>query len=169
MIETERLLLRAWRDDDFDELARLNADPRVVRYLTPGGRAMSREETEAQLEHFRRHWRDHGFGIWAAEERATGRLVGRIGLSYHRLWPDEPELGWKLDPAVWGRGYATEGGAAGLAYAFETLRVPRVVSIIHPENDPSIRVAERLGFSVDGTLPWSEAGIDLLRFAVERG
>jgi RimJ/RimL family protein N-acetyltransferase len=169
VIETERLVLRGWREDDLDELARLNADPRVVRYLTPGGRAMSREETEAQLERFRRHWREHGFGIWAVDERETGRLVGRIGLSYHRLWPDEPELGWKLDPTVWGRGYATEAGAAGLAYAFETLRVPRVVSIIHPENEPSIRVAERLGFSVDGTLLWPEAGIGLLRFAVERG
>ncbi len=66
---------------------------------------------------------------------------------------------------VWGRGYATEGGAASLAYAFETLRVARVVSIIHPANEPSIRVATRLGFSLDGTLLWPETGEDLLRFA----
>ncbi len=165
MLETRRLRLREWRDEDVDVLVRLNADPRVVRYLTPGGRPMSRAETEVQLQCFRIHWREHGFGIWAAEERQTGRVVGRIGLSYHRLWPGEPELGWKLDPAVWGRGYATEGGTAGLTYAFETLRVARVVSIIHPENEPSIRVAKRLGFSLDGTLLWPETAEDLLRFA----
>lgn len=147
----------------------MNADPRVVRYLTPGGRPMSRAETEAQLARFRSHWREHGFGIWAVEERATRRLVGRVGLSYHRLWPEEPELGWKLDAAVWGRGYATEGGAAGLAYAFETLGVPRVVSIIHPENERSLRVARRLGFVPDGTLLWPETGEDLLRLAAMRG
>lgn len=168
MIETERLLLRGWRDEDVDALAQMNADPRVVRYLTPGGRPMSRSETEAQLERFRAHWREHGFGIWAVEERETGALVGRIGLSYHRLWPEEPELGWKLDPSVWGRGYATEGGASGLAYAFETLAAPRVVSIIHPENEPSIRVARRLGFAPDGALLWPETGEDLLRLAAAR-
>jgi RimJ/RimL family protein N-acetyltransferase len=167
-LETARLLLRRWRDDDLDELLRLNRDPRVVRYLTPGGRPMSRAETEAQLDRFRRHWQEHGFGIWAAEERASGRLVGRIGLAYHRLWPAEPEVGWKLDPDVWGRGYATEGGAASLRHAFETLGSARVVSIVQPDNAPSIAVMERLGLSLDGALWWPEGTVDLLRYALGR-
>jgi RimJ/RimL family protein N-acetyltransferase len=167
-IETARLRLRRWRDDDLDELARLNRDPRVVRYLTPGGRPMSRNETEAQLRRFRRHWEEHGFGIWAAEERECGRLVGRIGLAHHRLWPSEPEVGWKLAPDVWGRGYASEGGAASLRHAWETLDTRRVVSIVHPDNARSIRVIERLGLSLDGTVWWPEGRLELLRYAIER-
>jgi RimJ/RimL family protein N-acetyltransferase len=167
-VETERLRLRQWRDEDLDELARLNADPRVVRWLTPGGRALSREETAAQLERFRRHWAEHGFGLWAVEERETGRFVGRIGVHFHRLWPEEPEVGWKLDPEVWGRGYATEGGAASIRHAFDVLGAPRVVSIVHPENTPSLRVVARLGLELDGRLDWPEGGAELLRYALRR-
>jgi RimJ/RimL family protein N-acetyltransferase len=129
---------------------------------------MSRAETEAQLERFHRHWLEHGFGIWAVEERATGRLVGRIGLSYHRLWPTEPEVGWKLDPEVWGRGYATEGGRASVRHAFEALGTPRVVSIVHPENTASIAVMRRLGLEHDGDLWWPEGELELLRYALRR-
>ena len=167
-LETARLRLRPWRDDDLDEIARMNADPRVTRWLTPTGAPISREETAAQLARFRAHWEQHGFGLWAVEERTTGALVGLIGIQYHRLWPADPELGWKLDPAVWGRGYATEGGAAALRHAFETLGRKRVVSIIHPENAPSIRVAERLGFAPADRVHWPDGGIDLAVYAVGR-
>ncbi len=146
----------------------MNADPRVVRYLTPGGRPLSRAETEEQVRRFEWHWGEHGFGIWAVEEKASGRLAGRIGIQYHRLWPDDPEVGWKLDPAVWGRGYATEGGRASIRHAFGTLDVPRVVSIVHPANAPSIAVMERLGLTLAGRLWWPEAELDLLRYALER-
>jgi RimJ/RimL family protein N-acetyltransferase len=129
---------------------------------------MSRAETEAQLKRFRRHWLEHGFGVWAVEERATGRLLGRIGLSYHRLWPTEPEVGWKLDPEVWGRGYATEGGRASVRHAFEALGMPRVVSIVHPENTASIAVMRRLGLEHDGDLLWPEGELELLRYALRR-
>ena len=168
VLETPRLRLRQWRDGDADEIARMNADPRVSRWLTPTGAPISFAETAAQLARFRRHWEEHGFGIWAVEERKTGSLVGRIGLQYHRLWPDEPELGWKLDPAVWGRGYATEGGAAGLRHAFETLGRDLVVSIIHPRNEPSIRVAERLGERPHAHVDWPDGGIALEVYAIER-
>ena len=112
---------------------------------------MTREETADQLARFRRGWEEHGFGIWAVEELESGRLVGRVGLSYHRLWPSDPEVGWKLDPDVWGRGYATEAGAASLRHAFETLGFERVVSIALPQNTASIRVMDRLGIE-----PWRE-------------
>jgi RimJ/RimL family protein N-acetyltransferase len=167
-LDTARLRLRLWRDDDLVRLAELNADPRVTRWLTPTGGPISRDETTAQLARFRRHWDEHGFGIWAVEERASGELLGRIGLQYHRLWSHDPELGWKLDPAVWGRGYATEGGLASLRHAFEMLGLARVVSIIHPENAPSIRVAERLGFAIEGALDWPEGRVALDRYALGR-
>ena len=144
----------------------MNADPRVSRWLTPTGAPVPREGTAAQLAHFGAHWEEHGFGTWAVEELESGRLVGRIGLQYHRLWPHEPELGWKLDPSVWGRGYATEGGAAGLRHAFETLGCDRVVSVIHPRNEPSIRVAERLGERPHARVDWPEGGVALDVYAI---
>jgi RimJ/RimL family protein N-acetyltransferase len=165
---TARLRLRLWRDEDLDRLAELNADPRVTRWLTPTGGPISREETAAQIARYRRHWDEHGFGVWAVEERETDALVGRIGLQYHRFWPHDPELGWKLDPAVWGRGYATEGGAAGLRHAFETLGRDRVVSIIHPRNLPSTRVAERLGFAPNDHVDWPDGGLALDVYAIGR-
>jgi RimJ/RimL family protein N-acetyltransferase len=139
-----------------------------MRYLTPCGRALSWAETEEQLRRLRRHWHEHGFGTWAAEEKVSGRLVGRIGLSYHRLWPEEPEVGWKLDPDVWGRGYATEGGAASVRHAFEMVAAPRVVSLVHPDNAASIAVVQRLGLALDGTIWWPEGKLELLRYAIRR-
>jgi RimJ/RimL family protein N-acetyltransferase len=127
---------------------------------------MTRGATEAQLARFREHWEEHGFGLWAVEERKTRRFLGRIGLQYHRLWPHDPELGWALDPALWGQGFATEGGAVALAHAFDTLGFDRVVSIVLPANVPSLRVMERLGFVEWRRLPsqWGELAVH----AIER-
>ena len=138
----------------------LNGDERVYRYLS--GSAYSRDQTEAQLARFRDHWERHGFGIFAVEERETGALVGRCGPAFHRLWPDHPELGWMLDPAVWGRGYATEGGGACLPLLFEELGFERAVSIVRPDNARSIAVQDRLGFHDWRDVLWDETGITLL-------
>ena len=146
----------------------MNADRRVARFLTPGGRPLSRVEPEKQLARFRAQWEERGFGIWALEERVTGRLVGRVGLNVHRLWPADPEVGWKLDPSVWGRGYATEAGEAAVSYGFERLGVPRVVSIVHPENAASIRVMDRLGIHPWREVWWPEGEVMLEVRAVER-
>jgi RimJ/RimL family protein N-acetyltransferase len=155
-----------WRDEDRATLHRLNTDERVYRYTA--GRPFTPAETEAQLARYRAHWDEHGFGLWGLEEKSSGRLVGRAGLQYHRLWPSDPELGWALDPDVWGRGYATEAGAAGLQYGFETLRAGRIVSIIHPENEASFRVAGRLSLAPWRELAWDDTGILLQVHAIRR-
>jgi RimJ/RimL family protein N-acetyltransferase len=142
-----------------EALHALNQDARVYRYLA--GYAFSRERSEAQFARFREHWERHGFGIFALEEAATGRFVGRCGPAFHRLWPEDPELGWMLDPAVWGRGYATEAGAACLQPLFEEHGFDRVVSIVHPENERSIRVQQRLGFEPWREVLWADVGITL--------
>ena len=160
--------MRAWRDDDLEDLARINADARFARYLTPDGSPIPRPRSEAQLRRFRAHWEEHGFGLWAVEERATGRFVGRVGVQFHHLWPGDPEVGWGLDPAVWGRGYATEAGRAAIEHAFRTLAVPRLVSIVHPDNVASIRVQERLGITPWREVDWPEGGVALEVRAVER-
>ena len=165
---TARLRLRHWRDDDLGELRRLDRDARFMRFLDPDGRLRTEEETVARLSWMQQDWLEHGFGRWAVEERDTGRFVGHAGLGVHRLWPDDPELGYGVDPELWGRGYATEAAAAALAHGFETFGFQRVVSLIHPDNEPSIRVAERLGERQTATVRWPEGGLDLLVYAIER-
>jgi RimJ/RimL family protein N-acetyltransferase len=165
-LETERLRLRLWQDDDLDTLARWNADPFVMRHM---GRApMTRSESEAQFARFRGHWDEHGFGVWAAELRATGDLVGRIGLSFHSEWPEDPELGWLVDPDHVGCGLATEGGRASATYAFGTLGVPRLVSICTPENVESRRVMVKLGFRLHDEREHATLGILLWIHSLDR-
>ena len=149
-VETERLVLRPWRDDDLDSYARICADPDVMRFLGDGS-TMSREDTWRQMATFAGHWTLRGFGTWAVEVRESGDMVGRIGLHYPEGWPGL-EVGWTLDRSVWGRGYATEGGAASLAYAWRELGADRVISLIDPDNARSIAVAERLGEVFDHTI-----------------
>ncbi len=158
-LETARLRLRLWRDEDLPTLTRWTADPVVMRHMGRG--PMTLEESAAALEHYRRHWEEHGFGVWAAELLATGELVGRIGLSYNRAWPDDPELGWLIDPAHTGLGLATEGGAAGVQYGFGALGARRLVSICTEENVESRRVMAKLDFTLHQEIPFEELGITL--------
>ena len=164
-LETARLRLRRWRDDDLQVLARWNADPVVMRHMGRG--PMTPEESAAALDRYRAHWAEHGFGIWAAELLSTGELVGRIGLSYHRAWPGDPELGWLIDPGRVGRGLATEAGAASVEYGFDVLGVQRLVSICTEENAESRRVMEKLGFHLHEQVPFEELGITLWVHALE--
>lgn len=144
-LETERLRLRALRLDDLDAFARMYADPEVMRFLEQGApldRAAAFRAIAAHLG----HWQLRGFGQWALEDRATGAFIGRAGLWQPEGWPGL-EVGWVLDRAAWGHGYATEAGHAAIDYAFEVLQADEVISLIRPQNIGSIRVAERLGES----------------------
>ena len=86
-METSRLLLRQWRDEDFDAYARICADPVVMRYMGNGGAPLTRGQAAERFSGIRRHWRKHRFGLWAVEEKASGEFIGRIGLKYHEDWP----------------------------------------------------------------------------------
>ena len=141
-LETERLLLRQFREDDLDDWARITSDAAVMRYV--GGSPFTREEAWRSLGYALGHWQIRGFGLWAAQEKSSGRLVGRIGLYQPEGWPGL-EVGWLVDRARWGEGLASEGGAASLAHAFEALAAERVISVIEPPNAASIRVAEKIG------------------------
>lgn len=144
VLETERLRLRRFRDDDVDTLARWHADPAFMRHM--GRPELSRAETEAALRRYAAHWAEHGFGLLAVEDKETGALVGRSGAAYHRNWPLQPEVGWSVDPAWWGRGIATEAGAACIRWAFADLGIDRLVSIAVEANEPSRRIMAKLGF-----------------------
>jgi RimJ/RimL family protein N-acetyltransferase len=149
-LQTERLLLRPWRPEaDLDALAAINADPAVMRWIAPN-RALRREESAALLDRIVRHWDEHGFGLWAVQPRPAedGACIGFAGLAIPSFLPDvlpAVEVGWRLGRAWWGRGLATEAARASVRFGFETLGLQSVVSIIDPGNEPSLRVAEKLG------------------------
>lgn len=149
-LETERLLLRAFSDGDLDAYAAMCADAEVMRYLSVTGALLSREDAWRQMALFAGHWALRGFGMWAVEERESGRFIGRVGLHQPEGWPDR-ELGWSLARPAWGRGYATEAARAAADYAFRTLRWSHLIHLILPGNDRSIRVAGRLGARPAGT------------------
>jgi RimJ/RimL family protein N-acetyltransferase len=149
-LETERLRLRPFRATDIDAYASMCADPDVMRHLSLTGDPLTREDAWRQMAMFAGHWQLRGFGMWAVEERASGQLVGRIGLHYPEGWPDR-ELGWALRRESWGRGLAGEGARAAAGYAFGELGWTHVISLIRPGNTRSIRVAERLGALLSGS------------------
>jgi RimJ/RimL family protein N-acetyltransferase len=146
-LTTERLLLRPFRDEDLDEYAAICADPEVMLYL--GGNPLSRADAWRQMALFLGHWHLRGYGFWAVEERRSGAMIGRIGCWRPEGWPGL-EVGWTLGREWWGKGYATEGARAVLDFAFTNLGREHVISLIHPDNRASIRVAERLGEGIEG-------------------
>jgi RimJ/RimL family protein N-acetyltransferase len=164
-LETERLCLRPWRDDDAPALAAINAHPEVARYLN---NPLDDGSGTTFLARLREHWTRHGWGHFAVQERApadgTARLLGFVGVGYPTFMVElahRPEIGWRLDPAVWGRGYASEAARAAREDAFGRLGLDELISIIHPGNARSRRVAERLGMAIEGQAAHPALGIDV--------
>ena len=152
-VTTSRLRLARWDVAAHTAgLAALNADPRTVEFLN-GGTTYTAAESLRQSERFAAHWSAHRFGLWAIEPvepiRGLGPVVGFTGLA-HPLWfPEfarEVEIGWRLHPGAWGRGYATEAARAAIEAAAE-LPIHHLIAIIEPANVRSIAVASRLGMT----------------------
>ena len=146
-LETERLHFRMPRESDFPEYEKWQANIEIQRYL--GGKTMDRVQAWRHLAYLVGHWAFRGYGYYAVEEKATGQLIGRIGFTNQIGWPGF-ELGWTIAPEYQGRGYATEAARMLLPYAFDVLDQPHVISLIHPDNTPSRKVAEKLGEKIEG-------------------
>lgn len=149
IIETERLRMRGHRIDDFANSAAMWGDPGIARYI--GGRAFTPEEVWSRLLRYAGHWALLDFGYWLVEERSSGHFVGEVGFADYRreIQPSIdglPELGWVLASRWHGKGYATESVRAVIEWGAERFGSMRTVCLIHPENAPSIRVAEKCGF-----------------------
>jgi RimJ/RimL family protein N-acetyltransferase len=162
-LETERLLLRLFREDDFESYAQIHSDEEVMRYL--GGKTFNRLEAWRHMAFIVGHWHLLGYGHWAVEEKATGRMIGRLGFLNPVGWPGF-EIGWTLARDCWGKGYATEGARRALRYAFTEMGREHVISLIHPDNRASIRVAERLGERLEGET--EILGIGVLVYGIDR-
>lgn len=145
---TERLILRPFQMSDRAPYARMNADPDVMRYL---GGPISGAETERQMIFANQSWAQSRVGKIAVTLRSDETFLGMCGLSFEKWYPDDLELGWRLAPAYWGKGYATEAAFAWLDYGYATLRARRIISIADVPNQRSIAVMKRLGMNFDHT------------------
>lgn len=150
-LKTERLLLRPLGTGDAEALAVINADPDVMRYIG-NGTPRDLEQTEALVAKAAAHWDVHGWGTFAVSEKGTGDLVGLGILAEPTFLPEimpVTEVGWRVKRDRWGRGYAPEAARAVIGFAFGELGLDRVVSCIHSENAASVRVAEKLGMTLE--------------------
>jgi RimJ/RimL family protein N-acetyltransferase len=149
MIETDRLTLRLHTLEDFAEVAAMWADPQVVRFIS--GDPLSREDCWAKFLRMAGHWSMLGFGYWVVREKATGRFVGEVGYGDFKremnpAFDGTPEAGWALAGWAQGKGYAAEAVRAALAWGEGHFGKVRMVCMISPENQPSLRLAEAVGF-----------------------
>ena len=149
MIDTDRLHLRPYRLDDFEEMAALFGDERVMASLGRG--PTPREESWARLLRYTGHWTLFDYGLFAVFEKASGRFVGETGMADFKrgLGPrfdDVPEAAWILSSEAQGRGYATEAAEATHRWLAHSHLFDRTVCIIRPDNGGSLRVAEKLGY-----------------------
>lgn len=146
---TPRLILRRWRVEDLESFAAMNADPLTMRFM-PG--VLTRAESEALIARFEAHHVAHGFGVWAVEVPGVAKLAGYTGLqrvSFDAPFAPAVEIGWRLAPALWGHGYATEAARLALWTGFEELNLDQIVSFTVAANAPSWSVMERIGMERD--------------------
>ncbi len=173
MIETDRLLLRNWRSDDFEEFVTHTNTPAVMRWL--GGVKDPQLLRERLANHFMAWQEKWGFTFWAVERKEDGALIGFCGIKLG----DDPgspvegdyEIGWRLREDAWGKGYAKEAAIASLDFAFQRLDPGRVVALTVQGNEPSWGLMERLGMTrrpdLDYVGPdWAEGMV--IVYAIER-
>jgi RimJ/RimL family protein N-acetyltransferase len=162
-LRTERLLMRAFRYDDYERWVEIMQVPGVGAGLgKPEG--LTPHEAWLDMAMLTGHWMLRGFGHWALEELETGELVGRTGLYYPPDWP-EIEVGWTVTLDHWGKGYAPEAARAACEWGHAQLGIDHIVSLIAPDNAQSIRVAEKLGETLEGR--HSTRGFDLLVYGAD--
>src|SRR5215469_13329568 len=152
---TSRLLLRHFTMDDLPALTDLHSDPQVARFI---GGVKTVLESRQRLLGWLAEYEKYGYSKWAVVLQSTGEFIGRCGLSPEVVdgvshW----ELGWTFARAHWGNGYATEAARGAMQHSFNNLGLQRLISLIRPGNDASVRVAQRLGMTYEGLVQWNGA------------
>jgi RimJ/RimL family protein N-acetyltransferase len=148
-------VLRRFSPDDVEPLAAILLHPDVAGWLGPPG--ADADDVAHAIGRYERHWGTYGFGRLAVVDRATGALVGRVGVMRQPAWTAtdcKDEIGWAIDRRRWGEGLATEAAAAALHDVFDRVGLEQVVSFALPANTASIRVMEKLGLARRGEAGW---------------
>ncbi|MCR9191081.1 MAG: GNAT family N-acetyltransferase [Gammaproteobacteria bacterium] len=149
ILETDRLILRTWKEEDAAAYFKINQDPKVIACLCG---SLKMAEVNAFIVKMNHQQEERGYTLWATELKANGEMMGFIGLNYTD-WPAHftpaVEVGWRLGSQYWGQGYATEGAKASLAHGFTNCGLEEVVSLTVPANVRSIRVMEKIGLARD--------------------
>jgi RimJ/RimL family protein N-acetyltransferase len=152
-VETSRLLLREFREDDAEVYWRLGNDARIIQYTHDPPLV----DVEAALQLMRSHpladYQRHGFGRWACVLKETGAVIGFAGLK-HLPNLGEVDLGYRFLPEYWGRGLATEASRAAIGYGFQVLQLDHIIGLVHPMNIASVRVLEKAGMRKVDTIDY---------------
>lgn len=149
VIETDRLILRTWKNEDANEFYRINQDPKVIEFLKG---SLTMQEVTDFISLMNKQFKEIGYTVWAAEEKSSGKLIGYIGLDPIKWNPPfgkAVEVEWRLGSEYWKKGYATEGAKACLDYGFNKCGLKEIVSFTVPANIRSIRVMEKIGMIRD--------------------
>ncbi|AMQ28639.1 TPA: GNAT family N-acetyltransferase [Legionella pneumophila] len=145
ILETERLFLRTFQEEDVESLIAINEDPKVMQFFPS---IPTREETIAFIDRIISHQEEKNFSLYAAEIKKTGEMIGFVGLftaTFEAHFTPAIEIGWRISSKHWNQGYATEAAKAVLDYAFKTLGLDEIVSFTSTLNKPSIRVMRKIG------------------------
>ena len=151
VLSSERIILRGWQDSDFHPYTTLVSDPVMMRFI--GGGAMSYKEARKEVDDMREQWINRKIGIFVIADKTSDELLGFTGLFESPLI-DEPELSWSLSAKNHGKGYASEAAVLARNWAFREHNIGPLMSLVHPDNISSKRVAERLGASVESHTTW---------------
>jgi ribosomal-protein-alanine N-acetyltransferase len=149
-IETQRLQLRPYTLDDLDRLSAILRNPEVMKYSPRGPMPKGKEKqvTREIIEYFIEHWEKYGFGVWAAIEKTSRKLIGHCGLNCLPNTPDI-EVIYRFDQNYWNQGIATEATKACLQYGFESAKLYKIVAIASPKHIASRRVMEKAGLKYE--------------------
>lgn len=148
-IETQRLILRQWQDEDRPHFARINADPLIMEYMP---RLLPPADSDKLVERFKKHIKKHGYGMYAVERKEDGAFIGTVGLNnveFKAAFTPAVEIAWRLDYGAWGHGYATEAARALIEYAFSELKLKEILSFTVHDNTASTHMMEKLGMTRD--------------------
>lgn len=145
MIQTERLKLRPWTQDDLSNMTRLNKDPEVMKHFPS---TLTDEKSQQSLDIYIDHFNEHNFTYFAAERLDNQEFIGFIGIkwqTYEAPFTPCVDIGWRLLPSAWGNGFATEGAKACLDYAFNETDLKEIYSVCAKTNTASEKVMQRIG------------------------
>ena len=169
-IETERLILRDFHATDAEAFFEMDSNPEVHRFLG-NNPIKSIEQVRDSIEFILRQYTENGIGRWATIEKATGQLIGWSGLKFIREINnnriDYYDVGYRLIPKIWGKGYATESCKAALKYGFNTMHLQEIIGTANEENKASIRVLEKCGLKFVEKFIWNDINCDWMKISKE--